>query len=102
MEGVTLNWSFGTQQNIGMGVIGNLKMACPPVNEQKAITIHLDDIAAKLDRMLEKTESAISRLTEYRTALITAATTGKIDVRQVAVSGMAQTSGQSMPLSGTI
>ncbi len=35
--------------------------------------------------MMEKVESAIDRLTEYRTALITAATTGKIDVRGVKV-----------------
>ena len=32
-----------------------------------------------------KTEAAIARLTEYRTALITAATTGKIDVRGVKI-----------------
>jgi len=31
--------------------------------------------------MVEKVETAISKLTEYRTALITAAVTGKIDVR---------------------
>lgn len=31
--------------------------------------------------MMVKVESAIARLTEYRTALITATTTGKIDVR---------------------
>lgn len=36
---------------------------------------------AKLSRMVENAESAITRLIEYRTALITAATTGKIDVR---------------------
>lgn len=32
--------------------------------------------------MIQKVESAIKKLTEYRTALITAAVTGKIDVRK--------------------
>jgi uncharacterized BrkB/YihY/UPF0761 family membrane protein len=36
-------------------------------------------------RLAEKVEEAIARLTEYRTALITAATTGKIDVRNVSI-----------------
>ena len=39
----------------------------------------------QIDRMAEKVETAIDRLTEYRTALITAATTGKIDVRNVKI-----------------
>lgn len=35
--------------------------------------------------MMQKAKHAIARLTEYRTALITAATTGKIDVRAVKI-----------------
>ena len=35
----------------------------------------------KIDRMIQKVEIAIEKLTEYRAALITAAVTGKIDVR---------------------
>ena len=38
--------------------------------------------ATKLDALMGSSQSAITRLTEYRTALITAATTGKIDVRK--------------------
>jgi type I restriction enzyme S subunit len=38
-----------------------------------------------MDRLAIKIEAAIARLTEYRTALITAATTGKIDVRKVKI-----------------
>ena len=37
---------------------------------------------AKLDALVAKVEIAIERLQEYRTALITAAVTGKIDVRR--------------------
>jgi type I restriction enzyme S subunit len=53
----------------------------PPLPEQIAIAEFLDRETAKIDRMVEKVELAIARLQEYRTALITAAVTGKIDVR---------------------
>lgn len=78
---VELNWSFGTQQNIGMGVIQNLAVPVPPRPEQAAIAAYLSKETAKLDALVEKVEAAIERLQEYRTALITAAVTGKIDVR---------------------
>jgi len=53
----------------------------PPPREQLLIAQYLDFQTAKIDQMVEKVETAISKLTEYRTALITAAVTGKIDVR---------------------
>jgi type I restriction enzyme, S subunit len=57
----------------------------PPLPEQTAIAAFLDRETGAIARMMNKVESAIDRLTEYRTALITAATTGKIDVRNVKV-----------------
>lgn len=57
----------------------------PPLMEQRAIIRYLDRRLNQLDTLAEATERTIERLTEYRTALITAATTGKIDVRDVAV-----------------
>jgi type I restriction enzyme S subunit len=57
------------------------KAAVPPVSEQRAIADYLDDETAKIDKMMEKVEAAIEKLQEYRIALITAAVTGKIDVR---------------------
>lgn len=56
----------------------------PPLMEQHSIADYLDRQAAKLDQMTTKVESAIERLQEYRSALITAAVTGKIDVREAA------------------
>ena len=53
-----------------------------PLGEQQAIADFLDRETAKIDRMVAKVETAIERLQEYRTALITAAVTGKIDVRE--------------------
>lgn len=53
----------------------------PPIKEQLAIADYLDHECARLDRLTKEVENAISRLTEYRQALITSAVTGKIDVR---------------------
>lgn len=80
-EAVTLNWSFGTQQNIGMGVIENLAVTLPPIQEQQTITTFLDRETAKLDTLTNEAKTAITLLQERRTALISAAVTGKIDVR---------------------
>ncbi len=55
----------------------------PPLPEQTAIAGYLDEETAKLDALVGKVEEAVERLQEYRTALITAAVTGKIDVRKV-------------------
>jgi type I restriction enzyme S subunit len=80
-EAVTLNWSFGTQQNIGMGVIENLSITVPPLAEQHAIAAFLDTETAKFDTLTAEANRAIALLQERRSALISAAVTGKIDVR---------------------
>lgn len=78
---VELGWSYGTQQNIGMNVISNLKIISPPIEEQREIVEYLDKETARIDRMVELNRETIDKLKEYRTALITAAVTGKIDLR---------------------
>ena len=55
-----------------------------PPQEQKAITSYLDEKVAQLDRLGDSMARAIRLLKEYRTALISAAVTGKIDVRKEA------------------
>lgn len=52
----------------------------PSPPEQLAIADFLDRETAKIDQLVAKVDEAIERLQEYRTALITAAVTGKIDV----------------------
>ncbi|WP_373500290.1 restriction endonuclease subunit S [Desulfococcus sp.] len=54
----------------------------PPINEQCLIVDYLEDVNNKIDQLITKVETAINRLQEYRTALITATVTGKIDVRE--------------------
>ena len=53
----------------------------PPIEDQKAIADFLDQETAKIDVLIAKVQESIDRLKEYRTALISAAVTGKIDVR---------------------
>ena len=61
--------------------IAEMSIPVPPIAEQETIADHIDAEAQRIDRMMGKVETVIDRLAEYRTALITAATTGKIDVR---------------------
>lgn len=60
------------------------KVAIPPRPEQDAIVAHLDHTTARIDILIAKTERSIELLREHRTALITAAVTGKIDLRPAA------------------
>ncbi len=53
----------------------------PPLPEQRAIADYLDRETAQIDRLKGEVESSIDLLQRYRTALISAAVTGKIDVR---------------------
>ena len=71
------NWDF----------IGNCLLPVPPIIEQQAIVDFLDRETDKLDALITKNQQLIEKLTEYRTALITAATTGKINVRGVKIGG---------------
>lgn len=73
------------QPGLSVEVIGRLKMPFPPVEEQIAIADFLAGEETKFNRMVDRVREAINRLNEYRTALITAATTGKIDVRNVKI-----------------
>ncbi len=60
------------------------KIVLPPLPEQTAIAAFLDQETAKIDALVAKIEEASTRLKEYRAALISAAVTGKIDVREAA------------------
>ncbi|MGO9666062.1 MAG: restriction endonuclease subunit S [Polyangia bacterium] len=72
---------------LDQGEIAEIVMCLPSIEEQAAIADFLDRETIAIDRMISKIDSVIERLQEYRTALITAAVTGKIDVRQLAAKG---------------
>ena len=52
-----------------------------PLDEQNRIVTHLDAATREIHRLIAKIHKAIDHLKEFRTALISAAVTGKIDVR---------------------
>lgn len=53
----------------------------PPQSEREQILGYIEDETRHIDRLTAKAEETIERLQEYRAALISAAVTGKIDVR---------------------
>ncbi len=61
--------------------IKSLKIPSAPYDEQKAIVQYLETESSKIDTLISKAEQAIGLMKERRTALISAAVTGKIDVR---------------------
>jgi type I restriction enzyme S subunit len=58
------------------------RMPFPTTNEQRTIAAFLGGETAKLGALIDKVLQAINLLKELRTALISAAVTGKIDVRE--------------------
>jgi len=57
------------------------RFPCPPGDEQQAIAVHLDRLGRQFDTLTAEATRAVDLLQERRTALISAAVTGKIDVR---------------------
>lgn len=96
-----LNWLFRSPRyavgyalisrgvRIGQAEIDNdnyrvLPVVVPPRGEQEAIAAHLQDQTSKIDKLVEETEALIRLAQERRSALITAAVTGQIDVKKAA------------------
>ncbi len=67
--------------------LANLKIPTPPISEQLQIIAYLDNKATKFDDLTTEAQLATDLLQERRTALISAAVTGKIDVRDPADKG---------------
>jgi type I restriction enzyme S subunit len=76
---VELGWNFGTQQNIGMGVIADLQMALPQVETQQKIAAFLDYKTQQIDQLIENKKALIEKLEEKRIAVITQAVTKGLD-----------------------
>ena len=70
-----------SMKKIGQGTIRQFLIALPPLDEQRAIIAFLRGETAKLNTLTSEAQRAIDLLQERRTALISAAVTGQIDVR---------------------
>ena len=71
----------GGLKRVPSDVILNYKIALPPIEEQLAIVKALKNQLDACDKLIERAFSAIALMQERRTALISAAVTGKIDLR---------------------
>ncbi len=70
-----------TMTTIGQDKMSSLEVILPPMIEQKAILAYIDQETTKIDKLISRIQEGIKKLKEYSTALISAAVTGKIDVR---------------------
>ncbi len=70
-----------TVRTIGMPDVKSLAIPIPPLTEQDGIVREVLSHRARIDALMTKIRDAIDHLKELRTALISAAVTGKIDVR---------------------
>ena len=75
-------YTFGaTIKTIGMPDVRSLSMSLPPLSEQKTVVDYVFDKRDSLDGLIIEAQAASRLLVERRSALISAAVTGKIDVR---------------------
>ncbi|HHF3085179.1 TPA: restriction endonuclease subunit S [Vibrio diabolicus] len=71
-----------SQMNLNADIVRKFKVTVPPIDEQKEIVSFLEAELPRFDALLENADKAIKLMQERRTALISAAVTGKIDVRE--------------------
>ncbi|WP_126146595.1 restriction endonuclease subunit S [Synechococcus elongatus] len=72
-----------TQQNLNLDFVRKLEIVVPPTEEQNKIVDYLPKKLSQFDSLMKDVETEISLLQERRSALISAAVTGQIDVRNL-------------------
>ncbi|MDG1302282.1 MAG: restriction endonuclease subunit S [Opitutae bacterium] len=80
-EYMALCGTGATFAGVSQHAIGDFPCSLPPLGEQKRIACVIDKKLGELDSLSKKAQEAIGLMQERRTALISAAVTGKIDVR---------------------
>lgn len=74
----------GNQAALNCEILSALQVPIPLLGEQRQISSYLEQQLTSFDVLAAEAERAIRLLQERRTALISAAVTGQIDVRQLA------------------
>ena len=72
----------GLASNISQEAVKDLVLAQPPPTEEQKIAGSIDGETTRIDALVAKIHQAIGHLNELRSGLISAAVTGKIDVRE--------------------
>ena len=73
----------GTKQGLGLSEIKEVRIALPPLDEQRSIAVRLTELIADIDTTVADAQRAIDLSKERRAALISAAVTGQLDVTNV-------------------
>ena len=72
---VEFGWTFGTQQNIGMRSLEQMKVCVPQLNKQDTIANYLDYQCTQIDLLLQKALTSIEEYKKLKQAVITQAVT---------------------------
>lgn len=73
-----------TKGGLTCEALKKLRVTAPPIEEQRRLASHLDEQTSKIDTLIAETERFIELARERRSALITAAVTGQVVVREAA------------------
>ena len=92
LNGVDYSWYIAgaTRDKLTQSDMRSIPVQLPPLHEQHAISSYLERETRKLDALASTAGEVVEMLKEYRTALITTAATGKIDVRDLRRDGVIQ------------
>lgn len=71
-----------TVESIEHDYLANTILPLPSITEQQTIIAYLDRETTRIDTLITKTQQSLDLLKERRAALITAAVTGQIDLRE--------------------
>lgn len=74
---VELGWTYGTQQNIGMRTLEQLKVCVPCIEEQSEITRYVDSKCTEIDKVVEAKQQLILAMEAYKKAVVYEFVTGK-------------------------
>ena len=81
---LSLESKGSTMDNLNTETLGKVRLPVPPIKEQQEVLDFVNSVSAQYDQTESLAEQQVNLLQERRTALISAAVTGKIDVREFA------------------
>ena len=73
-----------TMDNLNAGMVGRLRLPCPPAQEQRQVVDYINSESSKIQSALLGAQRQIGLIREYRTRLTADVVAGKLDVRQAA------------------
>lgn len=79
-----------TRFGLAQGAIKGAFFPLPPLEEQRAIIVHINEKCAEISQAISRAEREIELMREYRTRLISDVVTGQVDVRGIEVPEVAE------------